>query len=78
MDSASHPMPPGELARLDADPDARRLIGESNAILETPEERAVTLGQLARAMGAFARRPLSEHDHRMALEREMLANRRGA
>lgn len=50
---------------------ARVPTDQSNAVMETPEQTRALLAQLARGLGAYAARPMSEHDHRLALEAEI-------
>lgn len=45
--------------------------GQSSAGMESPEQTRLLIGQLARGLGAFAARPMSEHDHRLALEADI-------
>jgi hypothetical protein len=47
---------------------------DSNATFPTPEENARNLADfaaIARGLGWYARERMSEHDHRLALEREL-------
>lgn len=68
---ARRALPAAELAALDAD-----LAARGNATLESPTQQAATIGDLARALGGYARisgyagRPMTEHEHRLAWERE--------
>lgn len=57
-----------------AEPEAHAVrvpTDQSNAVMETPEQTRALLAQLARGLGAYAARPMSEHDHRLALEAEI-------
>lgn len=48
------------------------LTDQSNAVMETPEQTRQLIGDLARGLGAYARRgSMSEHDHRLALEAQI-------
>ena len=44
---------------------------ESNAVMETPGQTRQPLVQIDRGLGAYAARTTSEHDHRLALERQL-------
>lgn len=53
----NEPLPAAELAALDAD-----LAARGNAVIETPDQQAATIGELGRALGGYAR--ISGHAQR--------------
>lgn len=60
-----------ETPPADAQAHAVRAALESNAVMETPAQTRQLLAEIARGLGAYAARPTSEHDHPLALERQL-------